>query len=51
MQKPSGERFRACSEGRLLLLSPFPHRNNRITITRAVCETLNGLAWEISEGR
>ena len=51
MQKPSGERFRACAEGRLLLLSPFPHRNHRVTITRQVCEVLNALAWEISGGR
>ena len=51
MSKPSGERFRACSEGRLLLLSPFPHTNQRITITRQVCEALNGLAWEISGGK
>ena len=51
MQKPSGERFRACSEGRLLLLSPFPHHNERIPITRTVCETLNALAWDISGGR
>lgn len=47
LQKPSGERFRACAEGRLLLLSPFPHRNNRLVITRAMCNTLNALAWEI----
>lgn len=51
IQKPSGERFRACAEGRLLLLSPFPHRNHKVTITRQVCEALNGLAWEISGGR
>ena len=51
MSKPSGERFRACAEGRLLLLSPFPHRNNRTTITRATCEALNALAWDISEGQ
>ena len=50
MSKPSGERFRACAEGRLLLLSPFPHRNNRVTISRATCEALNALAWDISEG-
>lgn len=50
MSKPSGERFRACAEGRLLLLSPFPHRNNRTAITRATCEALNALAWDISEG-
>lgn len=50
MSKPSGERFRACAEGRLLLLSPFPHRNNRVTISRATCEALNALAWDICEG-
>ncbi|MBO4841080.1 MAG: transposase [Bacteroidaceae bacterium] len=47
ISKPSGERFRACAEGRLLLLSPFPHRNNHITISRATCEMLNALAWDI----
>ena len=51
MSKPSGERFRACAEGRLLLLSPFPHRNNRVTISRATCEKLNALAWDICEGQ
>ena len=51
LSKPSGERFTACSEGRLLLLSPYPHRNHKATITRQVCEALNGLAWEISGGR
>ena len=51
LQKPSGERFLACAQGRLLLLSPFPQHNERILITRAVCETLNGLAWDISGGR
>lgn len=49
MQKPSGERFYACAEGRLLLLSPFPHSNNRSRITREVCNTLNALAWEICQ--
>ena len=47
ISKPSGERFRACAEGRLLLLSPFPHRNNHITISRTTCEMLNALAWDI----
>ena len=47
LQKPSGERFLACAQGRLLLLSPFPHHNERILISRTVCETLNGLAWDI----
>lgn len=50
MQKPSGERFLACAQGRLLLLSPFPHHNERILISRTACEALNGLAWDICEG-
>ena len=50
LQKPSGERFLACAQGRLLLLSPFPHHNERILITRTVCETLNGLACDICQG-
>ncbi len=50
LQKPSGERFLACAQGRLLLLSPFPHHNERILISRTVCETLNGLAWDICQG-
>jgi hypothetical protein len=51
LQKPSGERFVACAQGRLLLLSPFPHHNERILISRIVCETLNGLAWDICQGK
>lgn len=47
LQKPSGERFYACAEGRLLILSPFAHTNNRTVITREACNTLNALAWEI----
>ena len=50
LQKPSGERFLACAQGRLLLLSPFPHHNERLLITRTVCEALNGLAWDICQG-
>ncbi|MBO4906731.1 MAG: hypothetical protein J5486_06835 [Bacteroidaceae bacterium] len=51
LSKPSGERFRACAEGRILLLSPFPHHNNHQPITRAICDTLNALAWDISGGK
>ncbi len=44
MQKPCGRQFDACSEGRLLLLSPWEHHNDHRRITRAQCETLNQLA-------
>lgn len=49
--KPSGERFMACAEGRLLLLAPWEHHQERRTISRAQCEALNAMAWEISGGR
>ena len=48
MAKPSGQRFEATAEGRLLLLSPFPHRNDKSHITRAQCNQLNALAWDIA---
>ena len=46
--KPSGERFEACAQGRLLLLSPFEHHNERRLVTRDACSLLNALAWDIA---
>lgn len=48
MSKPSGERFYATAEGRLLLLSPFPHRGERRRVSRDECNQLNALAWDIT---
>lgn len=48
MAKPSGERFYATAEGRLLLLSPFAHHSDRRTISRNECNQLNALAWQIA---
>ena len=48
MSKPSGERFYATAEGRLLLLSPFPHHGNKHSISRDECNQLNALAWDIT---
>ena len=48
MSKPSGERFYATAEGRLLLISPFPHHGNNQHLTRHDCELLNALAWNIT---
>ena len=48
MSKPSGRRFRATAEGRLLLLSPFPHSGERHMISRSQCNQLNALAWDIA---
>ena len=49
-QKPSGRQFDACAAGRLLLVAPWEHHNERRTITRAQCEALNRLAAEICDG-
>ena len=34
-QKPSGRQFEACSEGRLLLIAPWPHHDDYRKITRS----------------
>lgn len=47
-QKPSGRQFDACSEGRLLLVAPWPHHDDYRKITRQQCETLNALARQIA---
>lgn len=47
MQKPGGRQFDACAQGRLLLLSPWEHHNDRHTITREQCLQLNALASKI----
>lgn len=46
-QKPSGRQFDACTEGRLLLVAPWEHHNQRRVITREQCMALNRLAEEI----
>lgn len=47
-QKPSGRQFEACSQGRLLLIAPWPHHDDYRKITRAQCDALNALARHIS---
>jgi REP element-mobilizing transposase RayT len=47
-QKPGGRQFKACSEGRLLLIAPWPHHDDYRKITKTQCETLNSLARLIS---
>ena len=49
-QKPSGRQFDACSEGRLLLVAPWPHHDDYRKITRTQCEALNALSRDISNG-
>ena len=49
LSKPHGEQFNACSAGRLLMLSPWEHHNEKRTITRAQCEQLNQMALAIAQ--
>ena len=48
-QKPFGRQFEACSQGRLLLIAPWPHHDDYRKITRAQCDVLNSLARKISD--
>jgi len=47
LAKPGGKRMDACSEGRLLILAPWEHHNERLTIRRDQCQTLNEMARRI----
>ena len=46
--KPGHQYYEACSEGRFLILAPWPHQNERIPLTRSMCMELNNMAEEIS---
>ena len=45
--KPGHQYFEACSEGRFLILAPWPHENQRIPLTRQMCLQLNTMTAEI----
>ena len=49
LAKPGGQRMEACALGQLLLLATWEHHNERTTITRNQCLTLNDLARMICE--
>lgn len=49
LTKPSGQSFDACARGQLLLLGPIEHENERKTITRGQCLSLNDVAERICE--
>lgn len=51
LTKPKGEQFDACAEGRLLLLAPWEHHNEKRTITAYQCQQLNLMAIEICENK
>lgn len=41
--KPGHQYYEACAEGRLLLLAPWPHQNERMALSRAMCMELNSM--------
>ena len=45
--KPSGRHFNACASGKLLMLAPWEHHNERRNITREQCLQLNAMARDI----
>ena len=49
LYKPSGESFNACSEGRLLQISPWEFHMERKIISREQCLMLNRMAEQIAE--
>lgn len=44
LAKPGGRRFDACAQGRLLMLAPWEHHNDRRVIKRSQCLDLNEMA-------
>lgn len=49
LSKPHGEQFDACAQGRLLMLSPWEHHNEKRTITAMQCQQLNIMALKLCE--
>lgn len=49
LAKPAGKAFDACAAGRLLLLGPTWHSNERKAITRGQCLTMNEIARRLCE--
>lgn len=49
LSKPHGEQFNACAEGRLLMLSPWEHHNERRHLTASMCQQMNIIALELSQ--
>ena len=44
LAKPGGRRFDACAQGRLLMLAPWEHHNDKRVIKRSQCLDLNEMA-------
>ena len=50
LAKPGGQRMEACLRGQLLMLAPWEHHNERTTITRGQCVSLNEMDRRLCEG-
>jgi REP element-mobilizing transposase RayT len=50
LAKPGGKRMEACASGQLLILAPWEHHNEKLTIKRNQCLQLNEMAKAICEG-
>ena len=48
--KPSGEYFYSCAKGKLLMIAPWKHHNEKHRITREECIQLNEMAEKICNG-
>ena len=51
LAKPGGRRFNACAEGRLLLLAPWEHHNDKRVIKHSQCLDLNEMVRTICTTR
>ena len=51
LAKPGGRRMDACARGQLLLLAPWEHHNERLTIRRDQCLALNDMTKLICDGK
>lgn len=49
LAKPGGARMEACARGQLLILAPWEHHNEALTISRGQCLKLNDFARLISD--
>ena len=49
LAKPGGLRMDACAKGQLLILAPWEHHNEKLTIKRGQCLELNEMARMICE--
>ena len=50
LAKPGGAKMDACARGQLLILAPWEHHNEKMTIKRGQCLELNEMARVICDG-